>query len=168
MDYKAVVHKQIGAGIFLTGVLYGTIICLPLNWIASSREQALAFSLLVLAIPLFFGIGKVLMARYGDSNLINGYQASDQSIAFEKAYLENTKEQALAAVIAAIALNAVLPGNWFSLQYAQALTFVLGRAVFYVGYRASPMKRFSGFIMTWYSTLISFALAVYFLLAHRI
>lgn len=168
MNYKAVVHKQIGLGIFSIGALYLIFILLPTSWMESSREQALSISLLMLATPLFFGIGKVLMARYGNSTLINGYQASDEPIEFEKAYLENTKEQTLAATIVAVALNAVLPDNWFFLQYAQAFAFLLGRLVFYVGYRSSPMNRFSGFVITWYSTLISFSLALYFLFVHKI
>ena len=76
-------------------------------------------------------------------------------------YLLNTVEQFLVHSFSLIALSTYLSEekmHWIPLLVA---LFVIGRAVFFVGYSIDPLKRGAGFTMTWLPTVAVSAYCLY-------
>ena len=71
----------------------------------------------------------------------------------QERYLQNTVEQFLLHSFSLISLSTYLSEekmHWIPLLVA---LFVIGRALFFVGYSIDPMKRGVGFVITWYPTM---------------
>ena len=53
----------------------------------------------------------------------------------------------------------VVPEFLLSLAVAQVCAFLIGRVLFFVGYRRSPLHRFLGFVVSYYPALAAIVAA---------
>ena len=110
--------------------------------------------LVVSLLAITCGIIAVGNKRYGTS-AINPLEPSGKKFTEQRQmYLQNTVEQFLLHSFSVIALSTYLSEekmHWIPLLVA---LFVIGRAVFFVGYSIDPLKRGVGFILTWFPTIV--------------
>jgi len=74
---------------------------------------------------------------------------------------DNTTQQLLIFVIAALALSASLPAEQLTVIGAAAITFTIVRLAFWIGYRIRPVYRAFGFAGTAYLNLGLLVSAIY-------
>ena len=113
------------------------------------------------ALPLFVMIIAVGNGRFfseaidptagkeGHAMLINGRVA------------DNTLQQFVLFTTAAFAVAAVSRGDQVALLAAAAITFVVCRFAFWIGYRIDPLYRAFGFASTAYLNIILFGVAIW-------
>ena len=117
--------------------------------------------LMVSLLAITFGIQAVAGKRFL-TYAINPLEPSGRKFTekFER-YLQNTVEQFLLHSFSLIALSTYLSEekmHWIPLLVA---LFVIGRAVFFVGYSIDPPKRGAGFTMTWLPNVAVSAYCLY-------
>jgi hypothetical protein len=81
-------------------------------------------------------------------------------IAVEAAFLQNTLEQAVLAIVLHLALATFLPRESLGLIVASVALFALGRATFLLGYRKGAGGRAFGMVTTALPTLLGYAAAL--------
>ena len=113
----------------------------------------LAFAARTFAVPGFVLLVAILMVsttrRFSPED-IGGQAAGPPSarLAIKAAFLQNTLEQTVLAAGFYFALAAVAGGAWLGLLPVAAGLFVLGRALFYLGYRRGAQGRALGMGLT--------------------
>lgn len=164
--HKTIVHKHIIAALVTLASIYGLVFMLiPAQpGIEASARIMLGAKLLgFLALPLLFGIATTVHARYCDASLINGYKAtSTERISFLLAYNSNTLEQTVLHTLALLAFCAAAPESLLPISIAQVAAFLLGRAMFFIGYRKDPMYRLAGFAVGYYPAIAAILSACFF------
>lgn len=167
VDYKKQVDKQIALGFALIAVLSAVLWLLIPDQIPASRVEYTLSWLAVFSVPLFLGIHLVLFRRHGDADLIKGY-AGTADLPFERAYLSNTMEQTAVNSLTAVTLGMVVPMGLIKLVPIQATIYTIGRILYYIAYRSSPMKRFTGFVAGYYVAVGSLLLSTYFTIVNHL
>ena len=109
--------------------------------------------LVVSLLAIIGGIMAVASKRYG-TPAINPLDPSGKKFTEQRQmYLQNTLEQFLVHSFCLMGLSTYLSEekmHWIPLLVA---LFVIGRALFFVGYAIDPMKRSVGFGLTWLPTV---------------
>ena len=151
----------IGCGALGIAAIVATELAIvPLREVAPLAERlALAAQCVVFpTLMLALGIGAVGNARFRGAamNPLAGEEVGG-SLAVHQRYLQNTLEQLVIHVVAVFGLAADGTAYGMRLLPALAACFVVGRAVFWLGYLHDPMKRSPGFTMTMHPTLITLA-----------
>ncbi|MCC5962753.1 MAG: MAPEG family protein [Rhodobacteraceae bacterium] len=113
----------------------------------------LAFAALCVAVPgvvLLVAIMMVSTTRRFSPEDIGGQAAGPPSdrLAIKAAFLQNTLEQTVLATGFYFALAAVAGGAWLALLPVAAGLFVVGRVLFYIGYRGGAQGRSLGMGLT--------------------
>lgn len=164
-EHRAQVHLGIAQG--LAGLLVAGALAWWLLPGAGARDTAYWMPwLLLYSLPLQFAVLLVVLRRYGSPDLISGAASSSEGLDLERAVLQNTLEQTVIALPLVLAFGALAPAAWLKGVPVHAIVFVLARALFYLGYRADPLKRIPGFVMTNYANLL-LALAILYLWLFR-
>ena len=166
VSHKSGVRRQIGAGVAILGAIYGIVFFLTpaIEANDSTARLALAAKLLgFVSLPLIAGVGATVLARYGDSSLIHGYKAPiNDRLAMLLAFNLNTLEQTVLHALSIAAFCVTVPGALLSFAVAQVGAFIIGRALFFVGYRRNPLHRFVGFVVSYYPALAAIVAACTF------
>jgi hypothetical protein len=130
---------------------------LPLS-LPDGDDQAarLAFAarwLLLPALALFAGIAVIANQRFFVSDAIDGVRGSQSRlIEITLRYNQNTLEQTVLAGAAWMGLVLTLPHEMLKLIPAMAIAFVVGRALFWIGYLIAPAARALGMGLSAYPT----------------
>jgi hypothetical protein len=127
---------------------------------AERLARALVLDLSVLGWVLLM-IGEVASRRLFSPDDIDGSagRVESDAVRLSRAILQNTLEQAVIAVGAHLALAVLLPAWQLVLLPALAALFGLGRLLYWIGYRMSPMSRALGFAVTFVPTILAYAYA---------
>ena len=115
-----------------------------------SMRLTLAVECAVLpTVMLLLGVYSVALERASGSGKdpVTVPSASPR-MAVNLRYLSNTLEQLVLHLVASAALSLQLPGSWLALLPANALLFVVARALFWAGYHVGPMWRATGYALT--------------------
>lgn len=163
-DQKAV---AVGAS---TGILtmVATLVALSsvmpaLSVDATAGERlAYAFQWIALAaLPLALAIGSVGNARFS-SEAINPMAGKESpETAINCRVVDNTVQQYLLFGAATLAVAAGSRGDQLGVIAAAAITFVIARLVFWIGYRIRPVYRAAGFASTFYLNVGLFGYALW-------
>jgi hypothetical protein len=155
----------------LAGMAGGLAVALALTFWCTSGSPGLAlsphaFSLsqrLMLAAAAWTGpliclaaaIGAVANRRFFSAQDIDGAGLTDESarLRVPRAVLANTHEQAALAIPVYTALALLLPASQLSFPLLLSASFVIGRALFALGYRHGAAARAFGFTLTFYPTM---------------
>jgi hypothetical protein len=120
------------------------------------RAARLAFGaqwLLLPALALFAGIAVMANLRFFVADAIDGARASrNRLIEITLRYNQNTLEQTVLAAIAWMGLALALPHAMLKLIPAMAIAFIVGRALFWIGYLIDPVARAFGLGLSAYPT----------------
>ena len=115
-------------------------------------------SLVLPALTLLIGIGTVAARRFFSADAIDGTRTPlSRSLEINLRYNQNTVEQLLLAAIAWGGLALALPHENLWLIPALAALFVLGRALFWIGYLIAPWVRAIGFGFSMYPSACALA-----------
>ena len=119
----------------------------------ASRLAFAARWLLLPAVALFAGIAVVANQRFFVADAIDGARASQSRlIEITQRYNQNTLEQVVLAAIAWAGLALALPHEKLTLIPAMGVVFIIGRALFWIGYLIAPVARALGMGLSAYPT----------------
>lgn len=145
------------SGIVMMVVLVWAIATyLPVPNIPDNFGARLAYALrwsVVAALPFFFMIAAVGNARFLGEAIDPTQNKEDRKLVVNGRVADNTTQQFLLFLVGVLALSTVLPIQRISYVPAVAITFVICRLIFWVGYRIQPLYRAPGFASTAYLNL---------------
>lgn len=125
-----------------------------------SMPSRLAFAAHWLSLPglsLLAGIACVACLRFFVADAIDGSETSESRVLQTTLrYNRNTLEQTVLVVILWPLLALALPYERLPLIPELSLLFVVGRALFWIGYMIAPWARAVGFPLTFYPTVIGY------------
>jgi hypothetical protein len=122
----------------------------------ASRLAFLAHWLLLPALALLAGIVVVANQRFFVADAIDGARTShNRLIEITLRYNLNTLEQTVLAAIAWAGLALALPHDKLMLIPAMAIVFLVGRALFWIGYLIAPVARALGLALSAYPTFVA-------------
>jgi len=160
------------------GMAGGLALALALTYWCSAGSPGLVVSLhalnlgqrLTLAVTAWLGplaclaaaISVVANRRFFSSQDIDGAGLSQESAALRvpRAILANTHEQAALAIPVYAALALLLPAKQLAFPLLLSATFVIGRALFALGYAKGAVARSFGFTLTFYPTVAGLVVAL--------
>ncbi|WP_051531408.1 MAPEG family protein [Sphingomonas sp. URHD0057] len=159
----------------LVGALSGIIGMILLVWLLSRLihppfidDQAaarLAYALkwaVVAAVPFFAMIVVVGNERFLSEAIDPTLHKEDAKMQVNGRVADNAQQQLLLFVIGLLALSVSMPFERLSFVPALAITFVIARIIFWIGYRIHPLYRAPGFSSLAYMNLFMFV-AVFWL-----
>lgn len=110
--------------------------------------------LVVSLLAIVAGIMAVANVRFA-TVAINPLDPSGKKLTeLRQKYLQNTVEQFLVHSFSILALSTYLSEEKMHMIPLLIVLFVIGRALFYVGYSFNPIWRAAGFAMTWIPTVL--------------
>lgn len=148
-----------GASIALCIVLLGSYLN-PFGYSGSlSSIDRLGIAIISCVIPAAFlgvSIGRLAKHRFFTPEDIDGGGLSKgtEQTNLLQALLQNTFEQTLFATLVYCAWSIVMPATWLSAVPLAALTFGLGRILFFKGYKSGAAARALGFTLSFYPSIM--------------
>ena len=133
---------------------------------ANGDRLAYAFRWSVVAVlPLFIMFAAVGNARFlGEAiDPTRGKESATMSI--DGRVADNTLQQFVCFLVGILALSVSVPVGWIRVIPAVAITFVICRTVFWIGYRIHPLYRAPGFASTAYMNLFMYIKVIWLRLA---
>ena len=113
-------------------------------------------------VPFFAMIVAVGNARFLGEAIDPTRHKEDAAMEVNGRVADNTQQQLLLFVIGLLALSVSMPFARLSFVPALAITFVIARVIFWIGYRIHPLYRAPGFSSVAYMNLFMF-IAVFWL-----
>ena len=110
----------------------------------------------VAVLPLFAMLVAVGNARFLSEAIDPTLGKESQKMVVDGRVADNTLQQFVCFLVGITALSVSVPIGWISLIPAVAITFVICRLVFWVGYRIHPLYRAPGFSSTAYMNLFMY------------
>ena len=155
-DQRAV---AIGAGsgtLTMILLVWGLSILIAPPAIADAAADRLAYALrwaVLPALTLFAMIVAVGNARFASEAIDPTLGRESQKMVVDGRVADNTTQQFLLFIVGILALSVSLPMARLSIVAAIAITFVVMRIAFWIGYRIKPVHRAFGFASTAYLNL---------------
>jgi hypothetical protein len=148
-----------GAAIVLLLLTWSWLPALPLPLPdgddTAARLAFVAHWLLLPGLALFLGIAIVAKRRFFVADAIDGGPSKSRLIEIALRYNTNTVEQTLLAAIAWLGLSLTLSHEMLKVVPAMAMSFLLGRILFFIGYLIAPVGRALGLGLTAYPTFVA-------------
>ncbi len=156
------------------GMILGAVLSLLIAWLLWHRigitprqiglDERLAYAAkwaLVPGVCLLIGIMMIANLRFFTRGIdpLSGFE--DKTFAIWQRYIRNTLEQSVLFVIGITAYSAITYQYWLKLIPIVAVLFVIGRALFVIGYLIKPTYRAAGFAMTFYPIIGLYGLTIY-------
>jgi hypothetical protein len=115
----------------------------------------------VAVLPLFAMLMAVGNARFLSEAIDPTLGKESQKMIVDGRVAENTLQQFVCFLVGIAALSVSVPIGWISVIRAIAITFVISRIVFWIGYRIHPLYRAPGFASTAYMNLFMFIAVIW-------
>jgi hypothetical protein len=151
---QAAVVLGMGAAVALLLLAWSQLDRLPLSLPDGDDTAArLAFVLHWMLLPglsLFSGIALVANQRFFTADAIDGGPSQSKLIQIALRYNTNTVEQLILAAVAWSGLALALPHDRLNLIPAMAISFLIGRLLFFASYLIAPVGRALGLGLTAY------------------
>lgn len=153
------------------GAFFGAYRYLPeFLELPEETAEALAMAALAWAVPAFVLMVAILMVSTGrrfSAADIGGQAAGPPSekLAVKAAFLQNTLEQAVIAAGFFFALAAVAGGAWLALLPVSAAFFLVGMALFYLGYERGAKGRSLGMSLTMLPSFVGYLVVAWLFLS---
>ena len=150
------IGMAISLNIILVGAWYN-----PFSFSASSSlttrlATAIAWSVLP-ALFLVASVARLAKHRFFTPEDIDGggglSHDSKQALLLQT-LLQNTLEQLLIAIVIYPAWAVMMPADWMSVVPLAAISFAIGRVLFFSGYKSGAPSRSLGFALTFYPTAL--------------
>lgn len=124
--------------------------------IADTPGDRLAYALrwaVVAALPFFFMVAAVGNARFTSEAIDPTLGKESKAMIVDGRVADNTLQQLVLFLVGLLALSVTLPIQRLGIVAACAITFVIVRIAFWLGYRIKPVYRAFGFASTAYMNL---------------
>jgi len=128
---------------------------------AGSRLAFAAKWIAFAALPLVAAIGAVGNERFFSEAIDPTAHKESRKTIIDGRVGDNTVQQYLLFSVATLAVAAASRGDQIATVSAAAITYVVCRAAFWVGYRIDPLYRAFGFASTFYLNLLLFGVAAW-------
>lgn len=119
----------------------------------------------VAVLPLFAMLVAVGNARFLSEAIDPTLGKESQKMVVDGRVADNTLQQFVCFLVGITALSVSVPIGWISVIPAVAITFVICRLVFWIGYRIHPLYRAPGFSSTAYMNLFMYIAVLWLRLA---
>ena len=119
----------------------------------------------VAVLPLFAMLVAVGNARFLSEAIDPTLGKESQKMVVDGRVADNTLQQFVCFLVGITALSVSVPIEWISLVPAVAITFVICRIVFWIGYRIHPLYRAPGFSSTAYMNMFMYIAVLWLRLA---
>ena len=116
----------------------------------------------VAALPFFAMVIAIGNARFLGEGIDPTLGKEDYKMVVNGRVADNTLQQFVLFLVGMVALACVVPRDRLSIIPAVALTFVVMRIVFWIGYRIHPLYRAPGFSSVAYMNLFMFIAVFWF------
>jgi hypothetical protein len=149
----------IGASSGIAGMVllvWGLSSYIPAPAIADTAGDRLAYALrwaVIAALPFLAMVIAVGNARFKSEAIDPTRGKESQAMIVDGRVADNTLQQFLLFLIGSLGLASVLPLERLSIVAAAAVTFVIVRIAFWIGYRIKPVYRAFGFSSTVYMNI---------------
>ena len=154
------------AGLVLLVWLISTLMPQPQVIDAPGNRLAYAARWSVVAVlPLFAMLVAVGNARFLSEAIDPTLGKESQKMVVDGRVADNTLQQFVCFLVGITALSVSVPIEWISLVPAVAITFVICRIVFWIGYRIHPLYRAPGFSSTAYMNMFMYIAVLWLRLA---
>ncbi|MGL4489473.1 MAG: MAPEG family protein [Rhizobiaceae bacterium] len=160
-------QRQVFTGIltawFLSAlfIYLGTKFSTQLGLTFATPNKALAFSLAIASVSLIVGIGWAARTRHFVSNIDGSRPDAGSALDITLRYVTNTTEQLLLFALACLCAFHVDEPPAAKLLPVMAIWFLIARAMFYIGYRMTPVARSIGFAATFHPTIALFGFILF-------
>ena len=167
-DQKTV---AIGAASGIAGmVILGWLISstMPEPQVVDAPGNRLAYAArwsVVAVLPLFAMLAAVGNARFLSEAIDPTLGKESQKMVVDGRVAENTLQQFVCFLVGIMALSVSVPIGWISVVPAVAISFVICRIVFWIGYRIHPLYRAPGFASTAYMNAFMYIVVLWLSLA---
>ena len=134
----------------------------------AGNADRLAYALrwaVVAALPLVFVLGAVGNARFASEAIDPTVGKESQQMVVDGRVADNTLQQFVCFLVGITALSVSLPIDRISYVPAVAITFVISRTIFWIGYRIRPLYRAPGFSSTAYMNVFMYVAVLWMRLA---
>ncbi|API61537.1 ribosomal protein L11 (plasmid) [Tardibacter chloracetimidivorans] len=165
-EQRKIIRRAAVAIVFCVLVLAGSYLLLPrLMAFPTGLAQRLAFALqadLFVLIWIIIGVRMVSRGRFHSAidNPGSAFAPPSPAIAVQVAFLQNTLEQAVAAVGAHLALATLISGPLLALIPGAVFLFAIGRFTFLRGYPHGAGARAFGVVTTVVPTIGAYGWAI--------
>lgn len=123
-------------------------------------------SIILPCFMFLLGIMSLAHGRFGNaSDDPTKCECLDQKMKVNIRYLSNTHEQFTLFIVNVLGLAIFLPVSYLTLIPIYSSLFVIGRIVFWVGYRINPLYRATGFGISFYPAILGILYNSYSVLA---
>ncbi len=165
-EQRKIIRRATAAIAFCALVLAGSYLLLPrLFAFPTGLPERIAFALqadLFVLVWIVIGVRMVSRGRFHSAvdNPGSAFAPPSPAIAVQVAFLQNTLEQAVAAVGAHLALATLISGQSLALIPAAVFLFAIGRITFLRGYRQGAGARAFGIVTTVIPTIGAYGWAI--------
>ncbi len=127
------------------------------------RLRVATASMVLVCVFLMFSIGRLARHRFFTPDDIDGAGLTEGSVKAKllQALLQNTLEQTMLAIVAYYSWALLMPGAWLSVIPLAALSFAIGRILFFLGYSSGASSRATGFALTFYPSALMLLCVIY-------
>ena len=135
--------------------------------VANTMGDRLAYALganVFALLPLFFMLVTIGNERFMSEAIDPLRHKENKTMEINARVANNTLEQNFVFFIASMTLSTVVPMMYIQVVWACAITFVIGRVIFWYGYHQNPLYRAPGLSSVAYMNLFMIAYVLYQLL----
>lgn len=116
------------------------------------------------AMPVLAVVGWMVLKRYRSDDLLQGYKATSEKLAFWHFVSRNTLEQQFIAALVSLSFGALCTPALLKIVPLHAFALLLGRAMFVIGYQIHPLARIPGFVVGQYFNIGMAVACLFFLI----
>ena len=167
-DQKTVALGAVSGIVLMMALVWTIAAYFPTPNVHDTYGDRIAYALrwsVVAVLPLFFMIAAVGNARFLGEAIDPTRHKEDQKLLVNGRAADNTTQQFLLFFVGITALSTALPIGKISYVPAVAITFVICRLMFWIGYRIHPLYRAPGFSSTAYLNLFMYIAVLWIRLA---
>ena len=155
-DQKTVAIGAMSGIVGMVALVWAIATFFPEPQVVDNNGDRLAYAFrwcVVAVIPLFFMIVAVGNERFLSEAIDPTLGKDSHKMVVNGRVADNTLQQFVCFLVGIAALSVSLPIERISYVPAVAITFVISRTIFWIGYRINPLYRAPGFSSTAYMNI---------------
>ena len=164
-DQKTVAIGALSGVVGMVALVWAIATYFPEPHVVDDNGDRLAYAIrwsVIAVLPLFFMLVAVGNERFLSEAIDPTLGKEDQKTVVNGRVADNTLQQFVLFLVGMVALACVVPLERLSIIPAVAITFVIMRIVFWIGYRIHPLYRAPGFSSVAYMNLFMFIAVFWF------
>jgi hypothetical protein len=167
-DQKTVAIGALSGVVGMVALVWAIATYFPEPHVVDNNGDRLAYALrwsVVAVLPLFCMLVAVGNERFLSEAIDPTLGKESQKMVVNGRVADNTLQQFVCFLVGITALSVSLPIDRISYVPAVAITFVISRTIFWIGYRLRPLYRAPGFSSTAYMNIFMYVAVLWMRLA---